>query len=110
MERTTLENQDICQPLWLIDFLVGYFPEMLYNSSNEVYTEVEELDMEDLFYGTVLMELLRHGDAVLVDRALDFIRSIDHVIRMDLPAEHLCSVKNLVSFSREIYFTGHQNL
>ena len=100
---TDLEDQDICQPLWLIDFLVGYFPEMLFNSSAqyEVFNEDEDFETEDVFYGSAMMELLRHYDVSLVYRALEFVRSIDHLIREDLPSEHLSAVKNLVSrFSR----------
>ena len=99
MKSTTgLENQDICQPLWLIDFLVAHFPEMLYYSSNERYTEDEGYNPEDIFYGSTVMEILRYGSATLISRALDFIRSIDHVIRADLPSEHVVDLRKLVSF------------
>ena len=96
MDRTT-ENQDLCQPLWLIDFLVAHFPEMIYHSSNDCYTEDEGTDPEDLFYGTTVMELLRHGSVELVSRALTFVRSIDHILRVDLPSEHILDLRNLVS-------------
>ena len=94
---TGLENQDIYQPLWLIDFLVDHYPEMVYYSSNENYIEEEGTDPEDLFYGSVIMELLRHGSMDLISRALEFIRSIDHVIKMDLPSEHIADLRYLVS-------------
>ena len=110
MSRTTLMNQDICQPLWLIDFLVAQFPEMIYYSSSECSnTEDESSDSEDLFYGTVVMELLRHGSMDLVSRALNFIRSIDHVIRQDLPSEHILDLRNLVSLTR-VLFVDSQRL
>ena len=98
MDRTTdLENQDIYQPLWLIDFMVETFPEMTNYSSNDRLTEDEGSNPEELLYGTVIMELLRHGTAELISRALTFIRSIDHVVRMDLPSEHILAIRHLVS-------------
>ena len=101
-----IQDRDVCQPLWVTEFLVATFPDlfMLYenNDSDDYYDFIYPTESDGVikyFYQSQIMEVLQWADYESFALATDFLTAVDSLQRENLPSVHLEDIRRLVSVS-----------
>ena len=101
-----LQDSEICQPLWVTEFLVATFPELfLFYDNNDLdedyysYIYPTETDgVIEYFYDCCVRDLLQWASYDTISAAAEFLASMDYLQRCEnLPICHLENVRSLVS-------------
>ena len=107
-----LQDPEICQPLWITEFLVSAFPELflLYGEDEDEdfygYIYPDRTDgVIDYFYDSQLREFFQMADYETIRLSEDFLTAVDYIQRREnLPACHLENVRYLVSLYKSLGF------
>ena len=101
-----IQDRDICQPLWVTEYLVATFSDLfaLYDTDDEddYYEYIYPTESDGVikyFYHSQIMEVLQWADYDSIERCVDFLTAVDKIQRENIPSAHLEFVQLLVSFS-----------
>ena len=101
-----LQDSEICQPLWVTEFMVATFPELFlfYDDENDEdyysYIYPSRTDgVIDYFTDCLIRNFLQWADYDTIRLTTEFLAAMDYLQRHEnLPVGHLETVRNLVSF------------
>ena len=107
-----LQDPEICQPLWITEFLVSAFPDLflLYDEDDDddFYSYIYPTETDgviDYFCDSQLREFLQLANYETIQLSACFMTAVDYIQRKEnLPVCHLENVRYLVSPYRSLRF------
>ena len=107
-----LQDPEICQPLWLTEFLVSAFPDLflLYDDDEDddfysyIYPNRSD-GVVNYFQDSQLREFFQLADYETIRLSTNFMTAVDYIQRQEnLPVCHLENVRYLVSSCKSLRF------